>query len=194
MEINALLDLAKSLNNIESDYRLAKILNVSQPTIPGYRAGRSLPDDKRAIQLANLAGLDPEKLVFEMHLARAKCPEETAFWADMLKKLGGVAATIFIGASIICAPNTAEANTNLGNSHTINYTTIIRQLGLSYCRGDMANKTLGTRQKMMFRLSKQQPSAKCLPMSHSQEPVQETPKQVTSVHPLLQKLIGKNNG
>lgn len=58
----------------------------------------------------------------------------------------------------------------------------------------MANKTLGTRQKMMFRLNKQQPSEKCLHLSPSQDPVQETPKHTACVHPLLQKLLGKNNG
>lgn len=39
-----LLERAKAGGNIESDYRLAKVLRINQTRLSNYRSGRSLPN------------------------------------------------------------------------------------------------------------------------------------------------------
>ncbi|ADJ63855.1 phage protein [Herbaspirillum seropedicae SmR1] len=81
------LDEAKNRLGLPSDYALAKALKVSQPTISGYRAGRSRIDDDVALKLANLIGRDPLEVIATANIERAKTPEMKALWMGLLEKI-----------------------------------------------------------------------------------------------------------
>lgn len=74
MNINKLLDDAKAANQITSDLQLSKMLEVSNTTVWNWREGLSRPTIEHAHKLAELAGLDPAKVVAEVLIQGAKSP------------------------------------------------------------------------------------------------------------------------
>lgn len=66
MEIKDLLDTAKKQSGIESDTALARRLQVSQTAVWRWRNGDDLPRPEHAHALAELAGMDPAKIVLEL--------------------------------------------------------------------------------------------------------------------------------
>lgn len=66
-----LLDAAKLAQGIRSEYRLARVLGVSDNGLYNYRHGRT-PDDERALRLAVLAGLNVPYVLTCMAAERAK--------------------------------------------------------------------------------------------------------------------------
>jgi transcriptional regulator with XRE-family HTH domain len=90
MDTTALLiERTKAAINAESDYRLAKVLGVSHTTLLHWRNGRTRPDDKAIISMSELIGVDPRRVVAQMHAERAKCAKTRALWlaiADHMPK------------------------------------------------------------------------------------------------------------
>lgn len=75
-----LLDLAKQRNGIPSDYKLAQVLGVHQPTITGYRKGKSRPDLPTSMRLAELCGLDPDQVWLAICVERAATDFDREAW------------------------------------------------------------------------------------------------------------------
>jgi len=93
--IDFLIDAAKAAKGIESDYRLAKVLGVTDHTIYNYRHGRSRPDELRTFQLCEMAGIDPSPWLMDIHAERAKDTSLKSFWESMAKRMRTTTA-IFI--------------------------------------------------------------------------------------------------
>lgn len=74
------LDRAKVRANIESDYRLAKVIGKSHNVISGYRHGKSLPEESVIEQLCALSGDDPDLIAAQIQAARSKTPEARTMW------------------------------------------------------------------------------------------------------------------
>jgi transcriptional regulator with XRE-family HTH domain len=55
--VNTLLDAAKKRAGITSDYRLARLVKLTDNTISNYRNGRSLPNGKSLMRLSTMAGI-----------------------------------------------------------------------------------------------------------------------------------------
>jgi len=85
---NDLLDEVRKINGIESDYRLAKLLNVRQPTISNYRSGRSQLSDEIAVRLAALMDRHPGYILASLAADRAKHPDVAKAWRETAKMLG----------------------------------------------------------------------------------------------------------
>ncbi|WP_290866713.1 hypothetical protein [Aquabacterium sp.] len=66
-----LLDAAKRAQGITSEYRLARVLGVTDSALWNYRHGRT-PDDERALKIAALAGLDARYVLVCLAAERAK--------------------------------------------------------------------------------------------------------------------------
>jgi transcriptional regulator with XRE-family HTH domain len=89
-----LIERCKAAIQHDSDYRLAKVLNVSHTTLLHWRNGRTRPDDAAIIQMSRLIGVDPCRLIARMHFERAKCAETRAVWLrieDMLPRVSNMA-------------------------------------------------------------------------------------------------------
>lgn len=79
------LDAVKARRGITSDYALAKVLGVSQPTVIGYRSGRRIFDDEVALTIAQELGLNPLAVIAAANAERAKTPEMRARWMDLIE-------------------------------------------------------------------------------------------------------------
>lgn len=94
--IDQLLDRAKKAQGIESDYRLAQLLEVSKNAITNYRHGKSRPDDEVALRLAALIDRDPASVIAELHAERAKTPEVRAMWLRMANTMRHAVASVMM--------------------------------------------------------------------------------------------------
>lgn len=90
-----LLERAKQNANIESDYRLAKILRINQSAISNYRAGR-LPNVEILEALCALSGDDAGLIVAQVEADRAAEGPVRAMWLSVAKRLSGGASTAIL--------------------------------------------------------------------------------------------------
>lgn len=83
MDINILLDLAKSLNSKNSDYETAKRLTIDPSAIYAWRRGARKPTQEQIISLAEIADLDPLQTLAIFESQNAKSDKMTDFWHDV---------------------------------------------------------------------------------------------------------------
>ena len=91
-----LLERAKAGANIDSDYRLAKVIGITHASVSTWRMGKSLPNEKVIQQLCAMSGDDPGVIAAEIQAARSKSPEAKNMWNLIAKRLAGVASTAFL--------------------------------------------------------------------------------------------------
>jgi DNA-binding XRE family transcriptional regulator len=82
-----LIERCKAAIGATSDYRLAKVLNVSHTTLLHWRNGKTKPDDKMVIEMSKLIGCNPGRIVATLHAERAKCAQTRLFWLDLAEQL-----------------------------------------------------------------------------------------------------------
>ena len=87
--IAQLLDAAKSRANIDSDYRLAKVIGITHAGISNYRMGKSLPNESTIEQLCALSGDDPDVIAAQIQAARSKSPEAKTMWLRVAARMAG---------------------------------------------------------------------------------------------------------
>jgi len=104
VNISALLDKAKVIHSLKSDYKLALVMGISQTALIYYRQGKSLPDARVISKLCDLTGDDPAILLAEIEAHRAKTDEARALWTDIAKRLAAAAAAGIVSASVLAGP------------------------------------------------------------------------------------------
>lgn len=87
-----LLDAAKAKANIDSDYRLAKVIGKSHQVISAYRVGKSLPEESVIQQICALSGDDPDVIAAQIQAARSKSPEAKNLWLRVAARMQGAAS------------------------------------------------------------------------------------------------------
>lgn len=95
--VHSLLTAAKTAQGIPSNYRLARVLGVSDNTLNNWQSGRAAPSDLQAIRLAEMAGIDPAAVLAELAAARAKDDGTRAVWRGLADKLKGGAVAAGVG-------------------------------------------------------------------------------------------------
>lgn len=110
------LDAVKARHSLVSDYKLAKKLEITPQSIIQYRNHRNVLSDSMAIRVAGLLEMDPVLVVTAVHAERAKRPEERALWADIVQRLGGVAAVLVLVFGLAGMPESSYAG-NVSISH-----------------------------------------------------------------------------
>lgn len=95
------LNAVKAANGFTSDYQLAKFLGVTQQTVSVYMLKKSYLGDETAIKVAEALKIDPAQVIASVHYERAKKAEEKAVWKGILERLGGIAAGVVIGITLI---------------------------------------------------------------------------------------------
>lgn len=98
-----LLERAKKNANIESDYRLAKVISINQSAFGNYKAGRSWPSDKILAQLCALSGDDVGIVVAQVQAERASTEEGKSMWMMIAKRLAGGASTAILSVCFAIA-------------------------------------------------------------------------------------------
>ncbi|MDP2144402.1 MAG: hypothetical protein Q8J80_09780 [Gallionella sp.] len=119
MEINELLDKAKTRANLPSDYALAKVLGIQTGIVANWRKEKRHPSNQEAIQLATLAGLDEMQVIAEIELRTANSDKKREFWKGYIESRGAAATLriVMLGTVLICTPEPASA----GVLHLRNY-------------------------------------------------------------------------
>ena len=103
-KIASLLDKAKVIHKLPSDYKLALVMGISQTSLIHYRAGKSLPDSRVITKICELTGDDPMILAAQIECERAKSAEAKNLWAGVAARLALAAALTGAGAAAVAAP------------------------------------------------------------------------------------------
>ena len=95
--IDQVLDKARQVQKVPSDYKLALTLGIGGNALSNYRTGRSFPDEKACQKLAAAMGEDPILLMVEMQAQRTKDRESKVLWERLAKRLQmGVASVVLM--------------------------------------------------------------------------------------------------
>lgn len=89
-----LLAVVKTAHGIPSNYRLARVLDVTEATVQRWNTGRNAPDDAMAERLANMAGLDVAYVLASIYAERAANDDSRRIWSGIAKRLQGLAAAV----------------------------------------------------------------------------------------------------
>ena len=98
------LDAVKSRHSLPSDYALAPFLGITKQEVSKLRNGKVYLGDSTALQVAKLLEIDPAEVIASAYFERAKRPEEKAVWQSIMKRLGGAAACVVLGLSLVTPP------------------------------------------------------------------------------------------
>lgn len=90
------LDRAKQVQKVGSDYKLALTLGIGLSSLSNYRHGRSFPDEKTCEILASAMGEKPDLLMVEMQAHRTKEPQSRALWENLAHRLQSGFASVQI--------------------------------------------------------------------------------------------------
>lgn len=82
-----LLDSAKAKAAIESDYRLAKVIGITQSAVSNYRMGKTMPDERVLSQLCALSGDDAAVMAAQVQAERSRTPEGKSLWSLVAARL-----------------------------------------------------------------------------------------------------------
>lgn len=77
------LDRAKVVQKVKSDYKLALCLGIGESSLSGYRTGRGLPDERTCKKLSIAMGEDPIILMVQMHAQRVKDVDLRDTWTAL---------------------------------------------------------------------------------------------------------------
>ena len=104
VNIAALLDKAKLIHKLPSDYKLALVMGVQQSSLRNYRTAKTLPDERVITKICELTGDDPAVLMAEIELERAKTEEARALWSTIARRLAAGAAASAMATGAMAAP------------------------------------------------------------------------------------------
>lgn len=101
--IAALLDKAKVIHRLSSDYKLALVMGVKPTTLANYRNGKTLPDARVIGLICDLTGDDAAILAAEIEEQRANTDEARALWHQVAQRLQAAAATAVFAVAFVVA-------------------------------------------------------------------------------------------
>lgn len=98
--VRKLLDQVKHVNGIESDYALAKRLELPKQRVSEYYSGKAVPNDYACLQIANALNIPLAQVIAAVNLDAEKDEKRRSAWEKYYKQLGGVAASLILGVLI----------------------------------------------------------------------------------------------
>ena len=93
------LDAAKARLGIESDYAMAKLLDITKQAMSNYRHGRNSMDVYAATRVAEILEIDPMEVIAAASAEGEKNPERRNFWQ---KKWAAIRASIAAAVVAVC--------------------------------------------------------------------------------------------
>ncbi|MEK6840062.1 MAG: DUF3693 domain-containing protein [Nanoarchaeota archaeon] len=107
------LDAVKVKHNLPSDYALAKILGLTRQAVSKYRHGHAKAMDvATAVKVAELLEIDALLVIAVAERERAHVEANRELWEKLVKKLGGMAAAVLLGAGLAGTPPPVQAGFN----------------------------------------------------------------------------------
>ena len=98
----------------ESDYRVAKELGLTRGAISRYRNTDGGLDEDVCIHVAELLELRPAEVLLDQMRERSKSAAAKDAIGEVLRKIGGGAASILLAAGLVGSPTQVRAT--IGNS------------------------------------------------------------------------------
>jgi len=83
----ALLDKAKKIHHLRSDYKLALVMGVSHSSLRSYRQGITLPDAGVVTKICDLTDDDSALIALQFEAERARTPEARQLWQNIALRL-----------------------------------------------------------------------------------------------------------
>lgn len=102
--IKSLLDQAKAAKGVESEYALAKALELTKQQVSEYYKGKVIPSEFACLQIAKALGRNYEEIQAIVRIEAEKDEKRRDAWKEFYKKLGGIAAG-FILAILVAVTN-----------------------------------------------------------------------------------------
>lgn len=97
MDISKVLDEAKAALNIDTDYKLAKALELPNGYITLWRQGSRIPDAYACARLAEVLGINPLELIAQVEAETEKNETRRTYWKKVAERMAaGTAASFFI--------------------------------------------------------------------------------------------------
>ena len=96
--IEQVLDHAKKVQKVTSDYKLSLTTGIGESSLFAYRNKGVLPDEINCIKLAKAMGEDPALLTVEMQAQRAKTPQVRDVWLTIARRL----QMGFVNVTFVC--------------------------------------------------------------------------------------------
>lgn len=123
------LDAVKAALDIQSDYALAKKLDIRTTRIANYRMGRSFIDEDMALRIAEVLRIDAAVVLASAAAERAKRPDVKKAWERIAKTMSAaVFALFFVGFSVFGGSVAKAADGQIFSTANIHYTNIRRRL------------------------------------------------------------------
>ena len=113
--IKELLDETKAAKGVQSDYALAKALELPNQRICDYYKGRRVPDEFACMKIAEALGKDFAEITAAVRIEAEKDEKRREAWQRYYKSIGGIAASfmLMVFASVtIFVTNDANASEN----------------------------------------------------------------------------------
>ena len=86
------LDLAHQRISRPTDYRLSRVLGISQAAIISWRKGKTKPEPLTMARLAEVCGVDPQMAVLWLQMERSKTNSERELWASLAQSMASTAS------------------------------------------------------------------------------------------------------
>lgn len=97
MDVTKVIDEAKERLGVESDYALAKKLEINQARISQYRKGKESLDAYACARLAEVLKMDPFELLAQVEAETEKNETRRTYWKKVAERMAaGTAASFFI--------------------------------------------------------------------------------------------------
>ncbi len=104
--INILLDKAKVIHSLRTDYQLCKALDIPGSQMTSYRKHKTMPDVRVLSKICRLTGDDLCVVMAEVEAKRARFPEVQKAWLDVSARLsGGLLSAVFAACLLVFMPN-----------------------------------------------------------------------------------------
>src|SRR4051812_2538193 len=87
MKASDWIDRVKKARGWDSDYRVAKELEIHRATVSGYRTKTPTLDDDVAVKIAAALGEKPDAILVDQMAERTKNPEAKAAWLQIASRL-----------------------------------------------------------------------------------------------------------
>lgn len=91
-----LLDAVKAAKNAQTDYALAKALELHRWLISDYYAGKRTPNEYACMQIAKAINMPLDLVTATIRMEAEKDEKRRNAWREYYKSIGGLAASIMI--------------------------------------------------------------------------------------------------
>ena len=108
-----LLNAVKMIKGVESDYALAKELDLPRGHICQYYQGKRTPNEYACMQIAKALNRSIDEVMAPIRIEAEKDEKRRQKWREYYKSIGGYAAGLLLGffalVTLIVTPTPAEA-------------------------------------------------------------------------------------